>query len=134
MKLSERQEQLITDYLRAVARAAGEGVAEQARERGLLRLEERIRAEIVKLRRAQPDDADLEGVLRGIGSPAVQAALLPCAPCPGQTGGHMPGQQDFRTPPSSYSAFSTRRAHWSKRGSLATGPVGPGSVIIACHA
>ena len=76
MKLSERQEQSVTAYLRDVTRLAGDGIAANDRERGLARLEARIREDLERLRRAQPDDADVEGVLQKIGSPSVQAALL----------------------------------------------------------
>ena len=76
MKLAERQEQLVTQYLRDVAHFAGEGVSAADRERGLARLEARVREAIIRLRKVQPEDADIEGVLKEIGSPTVQAALL----------------------------------------------------------
>lgn len=76
MKLAERHEQRVTEYLREVAHCAGEAVSPADRERGLGRLEARVREGIAKLRKAQPEDADIEGVLKAIGSPAVQAALL----------------------------------------------------------
>lgn len=83
MQLSERQEQTVVDYLRAVTRLAGDGIAAGDRERGLARLESRIREELQRLRRAQPDDAEVEGVLQRMGTPAVQAALL-AAPEPSE--------------------------------------------------
>lgn len=76
MKLAERQEQLVTQYLRDVVHFAGDAVSSGDRERGLARLEARVREGIARLRKVQPEDADIVGVLRGIGSPAVQAALL----------------------------------------------------------
>ena len=76
MKLGEPQEQLVTQYLRDVAHCAGAGVSAAARERGLARLEARVREGIARLRKAQPEDADIEAVLKEVGSPAVQAALL----------------------------------------------------------
>lgn len=81
MKLGERHEQLVTQYLREVAHCAGAAVSERDRERGLSRLEARIRADITRLRKVEPEDADIEGVLRAIGAPTVQAALLD-APTP----------------------------------------------------
>lgn len=82
MNLAERQEQIITAYLREVARLAGDGVSETGRERGLAKLEERIRTAIAKLRKAQLEDAEVHTVLKALGTPAVQAALLE-APMPG---------------------------------------------------
>lgn len=76
MKLAERQEQLVTQYLREVAHFAGDNVSSADRERGLVRLEARVRDGIARLRKVQPEDADIEGVLKAIGPPAVQAALL----------------------------------------------------------
>lgn len=61
MKLSEQQEQTVTAYLREVTRVAGDGIAADDRERGLARLEARIREDLIRLRRAQPEDTDVEG-------------------------------------------------------------------------
>ena len=75
MNLAERQEQIITAYLREVARLAGDGVSEAGRERGLAKLEERIRTAIAKLRKAQLDDAEIHGVLKALGTPAARTSI-----------------------------------------------------------
>lgn len=81
MKLGERQEQLIAEYLRAVAHAAGTDISERDREAGLARLDARIRAELERLRRPAPEETEVVAVLQRLGSTTVQASLLD-APTP----------------------------------------------------
>lgn len=76
MKLTQKQESLITRYLREVAVQLDTNLPQKVRERGLARLSAQITRGLNGLGKETVDDADVMGVLARLGTPAAQAASL----------------------------------------------------------
>ncbi|MBI2433042.1 MAG: PspC domain-containing protein [Candidatus Hydrogenedentes bacterium] len=76
MKLTQRQESLITRYLRDVAIQLDQDLPETEREQGLGQVQKRIDRELRSLDKPAVEDADVEAVLERLGTPARQASIL----------------------------------------------------------
>lgn len=76
MRLTQKQEALITRYLRDVLALLDEKLPDAARERGMTRLQARIKHELLGLAKDPIADADVQAMLNRLGDPARQAAAI----------------------------------------------------------
>ena len=77
MQLTQKQESLITRYLRDVAMQFDADVPDRARERGLAQVQKQINRRLASLSKASIEDTDVMRVLESLGAPEVHAEALP---------------------------------------------------------
>ena len=76
MELTEKQELYIARYMRSVSDALTVRLTEPQRERAMARLQARIREQLNRINKAHAEDTDVADILRKLGSPENQAAVL----------------------------------------------------------
>lgn len=76
MRLTQKQESLISRYLRDVTMQLDTQVSERVRERGLSKIKARIDQELGALRKDPIEDTDVEAMLECLGPPADQARVM----------------------------------------------------------
>ena len=77
MQLTQKQESLITRYLRDVAMRFDADVPDKARERGLKHVQKQVNRKLASLSKASIEDTDVMAVLESLGPPEIHSQVLP---------------------------------------------------------